>query len=262
MQRRLAFSVGNNAYPRDPLSYAVPDTNAFYDMLDKINFPCIRCIDATRSKFESSVSTFIEQIAVSHSCIIFNFNGHCRVINGQAMLIFTDGEEQATGRVPVESVINRVLNEARWSRGATFLLLMNCCRVNCSGPDVLVNRWQFRSTRRRRDTAVACIWACSPGQPARDGSPPSGLSSFMHAFVQCVGRAQTLSNVWDYIFAAVTSDDQMQRPQLWLNAAFNDYQSFSLLDHTLKLCFQAHRKGCKGKSIMTQGRLWWLLKGT
>ena len=228
MQRRLALSVGNNAYPREPLSYAVPDANALYDVLDKVDFPCIRCIDATRSKFQSCLSTFIEQITVSHSCIIFNFNGHCKVINGQATLIFTDGEEEVAGRDTVESVINRVMNEARWNRGATFLLLLNCCRVNSSCPAVQVNRWRFRSTRRARDTAMACIWACSPGQPARDGSPLSGCSAFMQAFVQCVGQPLTLSNVWDYIFAAVTSDDQMQRPLLWLNAAFRDYQSFSL----------------------------------
>ena len=214
MASRIAFSVGIDKYIQSPLSWAVSDTVRCYDELTKAGITCIKCFDADLREFDKSFTVFQNQISHCHNFILFNFNGHCEFSDGKATLVFVDGETGSGGRMLVDTVMERLLS-TKCSCDAEFLFLMNCCR---DGPmkgdsqrDTINDACQPGQSRRGRSKGhkvYRTIWAGSIAQGARDGDASNCGSTFMRAFVQCVGTEFSLDAVYGHIYEAVVSHDR------------------------------------------------------
>ena len=196
MRKRLGLSVGINDYPKEPLTYAVADTARCCEALQRIHFECLKCIDADHNKFKQYLGMFCEQITEEHDFLVFNFNGHCKVIDGDAVLVFRDGEEEAM-KVVVEKL---VLSKGR--HDAVILCLMNCCRgISKECADKLVKP----GNRSAWGRSLVTIWATPFGYPAEEIHNSAGCSTFMRAFAQCIGHELSLAEMYDEIEKAVTS---------------------------------------------------------
>ena len=172
MRKRLALSVGINDYPQEPLPYPVADATRCSDELAKTAFPCLVRANADCSKFEQYLGIFCEQITEVHDFILFNFNGHCEVLDGEAVLIFKDGEEQAGGRMPVQTVIEKIAH-SKCSHDAVILCLMNSCRGMAKECADKLKKPRSRSAWGR---ALVTMWASPFGCPAEDVQSSAGCS--------------------------------------------------------------------------------------
>ena len=201
MGKRLGLSVGINDYHKEKLTYPVADATRCCEELQRINFQCLKCIDADRNKFEQYLGMFCDQITEDHDFIFFNFNGHCKVMDGEAVLVFKDGEEQAGEQILMNALIQKLVR-SKGSHDAVIFCLMNCCRViSREYVDKLVKP-DSRSTSGR---GLVTIWASAFGYPAEEVHNPAGCSTFMRTFAGCIGHYLTLAEMYSRIETAVTS---------------------------------------------------------
>ncbi|CAE7571670.1 Rsph1 [Symbiodinium sp. CCMP2592] len=130
-----------------------------------------------------------------------NFNGHCKVMGGEVVLVFKDGEEQTGEQILMNALIEKLVR-SKGSHDAVILCLMNCCRViSQESADKLVKP-NSRSTLGR---ALVTIWASAFGYPAEEVHNPAGCSTFMRTFAGCIGHDLTLSEMYSRIETAVIS---------------------------------------------------------
>ncbi|CAE6912194.1 unnamed protein product [Symbiodinium sp. CCMP2456] len=201
MCKRLGLSVGIKNYPEEPLVYPVADTTWCCEGLQRIHFECLQCIDADRNKFEQYLRIFCEQITEDHDFLFFNFNGHCKVIDGEAVLVFRDGEKEAGGQFPVKILIEKLVN-SKASNDAVIFCLMNCCHgVPKESADKLVKP----GNRSASCKALVTIWASACGYPAEEIPNPAGCSTLMRTFARCIGHYLSLAEIYSRIETAVTS---------------------------------------------------------
>ena len=207
---RCAVLVGIDAYARQPLRHAVEDMSACHAALERIGFRrVVQCINVDKNRFEERLSTFEKDVKNHDNFILFNFNGHCKLVRGRPTLIFRDGEELEDGQLPVEDVVDRLMTSS-CSQTAEILLLMNCCRSGEVECEDLGERshWQRKNGRNGRNASDRClsiIWACALGRLAADsdGDASQGCNSFMQGFLECVEQEKTLKQVYDKISETV-----------------------------------------------------------
>ncbi|CAE7938215.1 ppsA, partial [Symbiodinium sp. KB8] len=130
---RVALLVGND-YPDEvgKLQHAVSDMKACEEALANIGFRCMTCENQPRSIFLETFADFLQFVRDDDDTVLFNFNGHCKLVDEKPALIFDgrglDGSGQQASRHEMLEAVSVRLMKAKCSYNADILLLMNCCR--------------------------------------------------------------------------------------------------------------------------------------
>ena len=193
---RVALLVGND-YPDEvgKLQHAVSDMKACEEALANIGFRCMTCENQPRSIFLETFADFLQDVCDDDDTVLFNFNGHCELVDEKPALIFDgrglDGSgQQACRHVMLDEAVSVPLMKAKCSLHAEILLLMNCCR-NYGKPETslkstletLNERSQVQAIgKNTHGRSLTTIWACSIDRCAAD------TSSFRQGLLSCIGQ--------------------------------------------------------------------------
>src|ERR1700757_1563652 len=84
--RRLAFVVGNNAYPLAPLRNAVNDAVAISNVLKDHGFTVQRSTDVTLTALDHAIDQFLSGLHPGDTIVIY-YSGHGMQIDGENYMI-------------------------------------------------------------------------------------------------------------------------------------------------------------------------------
>ena len=195
---RVALLVGND-YPDEvgKLQHAVSDMKACEEALANIGFRCMTCENQPRSIFLETFADFLQFVRDDDDTVLFNFNGHCKLVDEKPALIFDgrglDGSGQQASRHEMLEAVSVRLMKAKCSYNADILLLMNCCRDYGKPGTSLESTLEALNElsqvhdvhdigRNTHGRSLTSIWACSIGCWAAD------TSSFRQGLLSCIGQ--------------------------------------------------------------------------
>ena len=214
--RRLAITIGNNAYPDSPLRACRNDARAIGKALQDVGFTVTFLEDATRQKIATTLSSVTSSLR-QDDVFFFYFSGHGSQAEGENFLIPVDYDGDSVESLRLNSIsaneVQRLSQRAR-----VKILVLDACRTNPyarsrAGGDGL-------ALMEARGTLIA--FATGANQVARDGAS-DGNGLFTAALLETLKMpgltvdevfkrarqkvyAETNGQQWPAVYNDLTSD--------------------------------------------------------
>jgi Caspase domain/Protein of unknown function (DUF1566) len=160
--RRLAFVVGNDAYPNAPLKNGKNDARAIAMELGAAGLAVTQLYDVTKSQFNAAFAKFVDAL-YPDDVVIFYFAGHGVQVAGENYLIPAQFSQAGPTALQLEAIkasdVQRLLARAR-----VRVLILDACRTN----PFLGDRSGARGLARMEAAGSLVAMAAGPGQVASD----------------------------------------------------------------------------------------------
>ena len=141
--------------------------NLFEILSSELGFRGRAFPDATNQEMQRAVKDFTERLPLEARLVVVFFAGHGREDRlGEQMLLGTDADlAQTTLNVVTVSSVLTTLCHAKIARGATILLILDCCRARS---EKAVHNFQQLGVSLQDDRHVAVLYACASGDSVPD----------------------------------------------------------------------------------------------
>ena len=167
---RFALVIGNNSYPRLPLSNPVNDAGKVAESLRKVGFTVTEKKNLTLTEMRESVTKFGDHLP-PNAVGLFFFAGHGLQVSGKNFLlpidykdVETDQELLAT-QLDLDSIIAAISKKS----GLTIVIL-DACRNNGVELALSFQSEQGFATSKENSGGVYVAYSTKPGAVANDGS--------------------------------------------------------------------------------------------
>jgi hypothetical protein len=132
---RIALVVGNNSYPRAPLSNAINDAKAVGALLERAGFDVTLKTDVGRDGLRQAAKDFGAMARGSEAReVFFYYAGHGAQMNWRNFLIPVDERIETATDLPAQCLeFGGLLNDLSKAKGKVFVLILDACRDNPFG---------------------------------------------------------------------------------------------------------------------------------
>lgn len=170
---KVAFIIGNAAYPESTLANPVNDAKAMEKKLSRLGFQTIMRTDATNKAMEKSLASFASYLE-SCDVALFFFAGHGMQIEGKNYLaaINTNFDQEIDAKYS-SLPLDKVIETMEKGTNKTSIIILDACRTN-----PYERKWRGVDSRGLAPVyapkGMIIGYATSPGQVAYDGDGENG----------------------------------------------------------------------------------------
>jgi uncharacterized caspase-like protein len=218
--RSLALVVGNQAYPKWPLTNPVNDARAMAATLTSVGFEVEKVDNANLKQFEQAIDRFIAKIR-KNDVAMFYYAGHGIQIGGENYLVPVDFDARDEADAKYVSYSASRLQERMDLAGARLnIVVLDACRNN-----------PFRPTRggsgglaamsTGKGTLIA--FATAPGKTA-DDNPSGGNGLFTSHLIKTLQEpGLSLDQVFNRVREGVYADSQERQLPWTVSSVIGEY---------------------------------------